>query len=110
MNYQEEYQKAQEKGKLQRLTKNIWTWDEEGQELSGKCLEIAPFTEGQFDTEVNSYSIETDRGIITTVLGSATDKQLAKIDPVGMFIHIVFHGKKVLPDGRSVNQFDVDVW
>jgi len=110
MGYREEYEKAKEKGKVQRLTRQIWTWDEEGQILIGKCNSIDPFTEGQFDTEVNSYTIETDDGIMTTVLGRATDKQLAKVDPVGRMLAIEYRGKKPLADGRSVNLFKVDVW
>ena len=110
MGYKEAYDKAIDKGKTQRLTRQIWTWEEEGQILIGKCLEIEAFTEGSFDTEVKSYLIETDDGIITTVLGSATDKQLAKVDPVGKGIMIKYQGKKALSDGRSVNLFIVDVF
>ena len=90
----EDYEKAKEKGKATRLTRQIHTWDEEGQSLVGVVLSIEPFTEGSFDTEVNSYIIETEGGIITTVLGSATDKQLSKIDPVGQKIFIEYMGKK----------------
>ncbi|MBW8036254.1 MAG: hypothetical protein FVQ79_11645 [Planctomycetes bacterium] len=110
MGFQEDYEKARDKGKLKRLTKQIQSWDEEGQVLMGKCTIVEPFTEGQFDTEVNSYTIETDAGIISTVLGSATDKQLSKIDPVGKNIRIAYRGKKTLKDGRPMNLFDVDVW
>ncbi len=110
MTDREDYEKQKEKGKVIRLTRQIWTWDEEGQTLIGKVLSIEPFTEGMFDTEVNSYIIETEGGIITTVLGSATDKQLSKIDPVGSNIFIEYMGKKALKDGRSVNLFNVDIW
>ncbi len=110
MTTREDYEKQKEKGKVTRLTRQIWTWDEEGQTLIGKVLKIEPFTEGQFDTEVNSYIIETEGGIITTVLGSATDRQLSKIDPVGKKIFIEYLGKKELKDGRSVNLFNVDTW
>ncbi|MBA7551009.1 hypothetical protein ES705_43542 [subsurface metagenome] len=110
MGYKEDYAKAHEKGKTKRLTRQIYTWDEERQVLVGKLLSMEPFTEGTFDTEVKAYIIETDDGVITTVLGSATDKQLSKIDPVGRNIYIEYLGKKELKDGRSVNLFNVDVW
>ena len=106
----EDYEAQKKKGKVTRLTRQIWTWDEEGQTLIGKVKAIEPFAEGMFDTEVNSYIIETEGGIITTVLGSATDKQLSKIDPVGSNIFIEYMGKKALKDGRSVNLFNVDIW
>lgn len=110
MDYEQDYKKAKEKGKTQRLTKQIWTWDEEGQILIGKVQAIEPFSEGMFDTEVKSYIIETNEGTITTVLGSATDKQLSKVDPIGRNIYIEYLGKKALKDGRSVNLFNVDVF
>jgi len=106
----EDYEKQKAKGKVQRLTRQIHTWEEEGQSLIGIVLSIEPFAEGMFDTEVNSYIIDTEGGIITTVLGSATDKQLSKIDPIGRNIFIEYLGKKALKDGRSVNLFNVDVW
>ncbi len=106
----EDYEKQKEKGKVTRLTRQIWTWDEEGQTLIGNVKAIEPFTEGMFDTEVNSYIIDTEGGIISTVLGSATDKQLSKIDPVGKNIFIEYMGKKELKGSRTVNLFNVDVW
>lgn len=109
MGFKDEFIKAQDKGKTKTLTRLIHTWEEEGEELFGRVVSIEPFTEGQFDTEVNSYQIETDIGIVTTVLGSATDKQLAKIDPVGMKIYIKYNGKKMLKGGNSVNLFHIEV-
>ncbi len=110
MGFQEEYEKAVAKGKVQRLTRQIWTFEAEGDVLIGKVLSIEPFTAGTFDTEVKCYIIEREQGVVSTVLGSATDKQLSKIDPVGRSIRIEYLGKKPLDDGRHVNLFHVDVW
>jgi len=110
MSFQDDYDKAKSKGKTKTLTRDICTWEEEGQLLFGKVLSISPFTLGVFDTEVKSYEIETDDGIVNTVLGSATDKQLEKVDPVGQKIRIEYKGKKQLKDGKQVNRFDVDVF
>ena len=109
MNYADEFNKATEKGKVDQLTTIIHTWEEEGTEIVGKLLRIEPFTEGQFDTEVNKYVLSTDMGIISTVLGSSTDKQLADKIKEGDLICIRFQGKKHLSDGRAVNLFDVVV-
>ena len=106
----DDYQKAKDKGKTKTLTSIIWTWDEEGLILCGKVLEISPFTAGKFETEVNMYKIEQDGIIFTTVLGSATDKQLKDIDPVGQNIYIEYRGKKQLDDGRQINNFHVEVF
>lgn len=110
MSMYDEYQKAKDKGKTKTLTRQIYTWEQEGQELVGKVLRIEPFTAGVFDTEVNCYIIETDAGIVTTVLGSATDKQLLSVDPVGQMLYIKYQGKKMLNDGRSINLFHVEVF
>jgi len=106
----EDYQKAKDKGKTKTLTCLIWTWGEEGEILCGKVLAISPFLEGKFDTEVNMYKIDADGIIYTTVLGSATDKQLKDIDPVGQNIYIEYRGKKQLDDGRQINNFHVEVY
>lgn len=110
MGYKEEYEKAKGKGKTKTLTSQIHSWDEEGEELVGKVIDVKPFKEGKFDTEVDCYWLETDEGIVTTVLGSATDKQLKEVDPIGQNIHITYKGKKMLADGRSVNNFHVEVF
>ena len=109
MSYKDEFKKSEAKGKTKTLTFQIYTWEEEGQELYGKVISVSPFTLGKFDTEVDNYVIETDEGIITTVLGSATDKQLKEVDPVGMRIYIQYRGKKNLKDGRQINLFHVEV-
>lgn len=110
MGYQDEYNKARGKGKTKTLTKQIFTFEAEGDTLIGKVIKIEPFTEGSFETEVNSYIIETDTGTVCTVLGSATDKQLKSVDPIGQNIYIEYQGKKQLKDGRSVNLYHVEVF
>ncbi|GAG55167.1 unnamed protein product, partial [marine sediment metagenome] len=88
----------------------IHSWDEEGQQLIGKVVEIMPFTHGKFDTEVQQYILDTDEGRVSTVLGAATDKQIAgKVKP-GTMVAIVFRGQKQLADSRSVNRFEVSTF
>ena len=110
MSLMDDYLKAKEKGKTKTLTKLIYTWDEEGQVLIGKVVDIKPFLEGKFDTEVNCYTIESGGVLYTTVLGSATDKQLKDVDPVGLNVYIEYRGKKQLDDGRQINNFHVEVF
>lgn len=92
-----------------QITSDIHSWEHEGDSLVGKILEIVPFTLGKFDTDVNQYLIEAGDTIVSTVLGSATDKAIAgKVKP-GDTVKIIFGGKKVLADGRQVNSFKVFV-
>lgn len=107
--YEKEFKRQEEKGKTVLATEDIYTWTEEEQVLFGRIQEILPFTDGKFDTDVLRYVIDTDAGRISTVLGAATDKQLAtKIKP-GDIVKITFKGKKHLEDGRQVNRFDVRI-
>jgi len=108
--YEEMFQKAVDAGKFSEATATIWKPEEEGERLIGVVKKIAPFTEGQFDTEVKMYLIETDNGLVSTVLGSATDKQLDKWDLNGKLIAITYHGKNTLADGRQVNNYQVQVF
>ena len=110
MGYREEYEKAKEKSKVEIITRQIVSWEEEGQLLIGQFIRTEPFTEGEFDTEVLSYIIDTDDGIITTVLGSATDKQLEKVDLRNRNICIEYQGKKELGESKRCNLFKVTVW
>ncbi len=110
MDYQAEYDKACEAGLTSEVTRGIQSWDEEGDFIVGKVVEIGPFTEGSFDTEVNYYLIDTDAGRVSTILGSATDRQIAELDLVGKLVHIEYRGKKQLADGKQVNNFKVEVW
>ncbi len=93
----------------QQITSEIHSWEHEGDTLVGTIMEILPFTLGKFDTEVNQYLLDTGDSIVSTVLGSATDKAIAgKVKP-GVRVKIIYGGKKSLADGRSVNSFKVFV-
>lgn len=107
--YAEAYAKAKADGRLTRKTSRIHSWTGESSVLIGKIRAIKPFTGGKFDAEVNAYLIETDEGLISTILGSYTDTQLGEIDLIGKTICIEYCGKKDLEDGRKVNLFNVDV-
>jgi len=105
--YNEMLAKAMEKDKVQDITHDIHTWSEEGQKLVGRVMDIVPFDKGKFETDVKQYIMDTDDGLVSTVLGSSTDKQLAHITIKGAVIAIEFRGKFQLEDGRQCNKFKV---
>lgn len=107
--YMEQYQEAKIKGKLKRRTYRIHTWSEDTAHLTGEVLSVKEFKGGTFDAVVNAYTIATDEGVVSCVLGSATDSQLEGTDLIGQLVHIEYCGKKELVDGRQVNLFNVDV-
>lgn len=108
--YSEEYLKAKEKGKTTQVSIEIHTWDTEGQELIGKLIDVLPFEEGKFDTEVQKYILDTDHGRISTVLGAATDKRISKTVKAGEMLYIKWKGQKELASGQHVNLFDIETW
>lgn len=107
--YAEAYEKAKKEGRLTRKTSRIHSWTGESSILIGKIRAVKPFTGGRYEAEVNAYLIETDEGLVSTILGSYTDTQLADMDIVGKTVCIEYCGKKDLEDGRKVNLFNVDV-
>lgn len=108
--FEEMYNKAKDGGKVDQATFTIWKPEEEGERIIGNVVKVEPFEQGTFDTEVNQYLISTDRGLVSTVLGSATDKQLDKWELTGKLICITYHGKNQLSDGRQVNNYQVEVF
>lgn len=109
MSLVEQFGKASEKGKVEQITTSIYKFIEEGQVCIGIVKDIRPFTEGTFDTEVSQYVLETDEGLVSMVLGSATDKKIAGQKVNGKLVRITYRGKTHLEDGRSVNDFAVEV-
>lgn len=107
--FMDQYQKAKEDGKLLRKTFRIHTWSTETAHLIGRVKSINEFTGGKFEAVVNNYILETDDGLVSCILGSATDAQLAGTDLIGKVVHIEFCDKKDLEDGRKVNLFNVDI-
>lgn len=107
--YSEEYLKAKEKGKTEQISIEIHTWDTEGQELIGKLIDVLPFKEGKFETEVMKYIIDTDHGRVSTVLGGATDKRLEKVKE-GTNLYIKWKGQKEIGNGQHVNLFEIEAW
>lgn len=103
------YEKAKADGKLLRPTYRIHTWHEDSALLVGRVIGIGKFEGGKFEAEVNCYRIATDDGMVSCILGTYTDSQLAELDLLDRVVCIQYQGQKSLDDGRKVNVFDVDV-
>lgn len=109
MNYKELMKDARKAKAVDQLTHTITQWTEEGQQIIGRVIDIQPFTGGKFEGSCNQYLIETDDGIISTLLGGATDKQIVDNDISGKVVCITFNGKKILEDNRQINLFTVEI-
>ena len=105
--YKEMYEKVLNSGLPKHLVVDIHSWHEPGDVLVGKIIKIEPFKAGKYDADVFQYILETDDGLVSTVLGRYTDQQLdGKVGPDDV-IAITFKGQVSLDDGRKVNRFDV---
>lgn len=107
MSYQQQLEKAKKSGKAKCLMVDIFTWKEPGQELVGKVLEVKPFEGGKFDSTCMKYIMETDDGMITTILGAAADKQFEGKDVTGKVLWITYKGKVDLDNGKKCNRYDI---
>jgi hypothetical protein len=110
MSFAEDYKRAKERGKVEQATTQIFQFDEENRTLIGKLKDVTEFKEGKFETEVNKYIFQTDSGLVSTVLGAATDKQITgKVSP-GQNLAITWKGKKPIGNGQTVNVFEIEVF
>jgi len=107
MSYENAIQEAQAKGKLESVSVTIHTWEEPGEILCGRLLEVKPFEGSNFEQTCNQYIFDTDAGLCSTILGAGTDKAMEGKDFIGRVLLITYHGKKQLKDGRSVNNFQI---
>lgn len=109
MNYQEAYDAAKKAGKTESLATQIYRFEEVGDSLVGKVLRFDTFT-GQFeDAQCIKYTLDTDGGLVSCILGAATDEQLGDRLKVGMVVAITYRGKAKTAKGFNVNQFEVVV-
>lgn len=86
----------------------IVQWQEEGQTIEGVLEAVQDFEEGKLGA-CKKYILVGDDGIrLSCVLGGATDKVMASNSvSYGDRLRVTYMGKKLLPDDRKVNLFDI---
>lgn len=109
MSYKDEFIKAKDKGKVTQVTHAIHKWSEPGEELIGVVKEVTLFDKSVYETECNAYLLDTDEGLVSTVLGAAADSALKSKDIVGHIIRIEYKGKVEIGEGRRANQFEIEL-
>ena len=108
MSYLDQWNKLNGEGKVQERQYRIYRWESQGDSLIGRLVRIEPFKYGKFSEQVNSYLIDTDDGMISTVCGKSVDGLLSESD-VGKLVCITYNGKVRLQNGRTMNDFSVQV-
>jgi len=106
MDYTELFDQAEEEGRIVFNSVEIMKWEKEGQTLTGELLAIEIFDGNRYSEQCNKYLLKTNSGIVSFILGAATDGRLQDITE-GMIIRVVYKGQKELKDGKRVNVFDV---
>jgi len=106
MNYEEMFDRAEQEGRIDFNSIEIVKWEDEGQQLTGELIAIEIFEGNRYNDQCNKYMLRTDSGIVSFILGAATDNRLQDVTE-GMIIRVIYKGQKDLKDGKRVNVFDV---
>jgi len=86
---------------------DIHTWETDGTRIIGELKDIQPFEGGEFEQKCNRYIFKTDKGLISTILGSSVDRQIQPEKYIGKVLCITYNGQISLKDGRRCNRFTV---
>jgi hypothetical protein len=89
------------------LTFNIKKWDESGDFIIGKVVKIEDFQGSKFETICKSYLFDTDQGLISTILGASSDKQLESMDLTNHILYVEYLGQIDLEGGKRCNRFKI---
>lgn len=106
--YKEKYQKKKSSGTPLAITTRIINWKEPGEHLIGRLHDIRDFVGEKIKTKVNQYIIETDEGLFSCILGSATDKQIVDQVEIDDNIAITYDGQIDLDGGKRCNLFTIE--
>lgn len=90
------------------LSMEIVQWQEEGQVVEGTLEAVQDFEEGKLGACKKYIIVGADGIRRSCVLGGATDRVIDSHQvSYGDQLRIVYQGKKLLPDDRKVNLFDI---
>ena len=108
MSYEEMFEQAESEGNIQPLSVEIVSWTEENQTVIGRLVDIEIFQGDKDKGECNAYIVEADTGLVSFILGSATDKRLQDLE-VDNIMKVVYRGQKEIKGGNRVNLFNITV-
>lgn len=106
--YEAAYKAAQEKDTVARLDLKMVQWGDPGSVLIGEFVSQEDMTSEKFEGTVQRYVFKTDAGLMSCLLGSATDKQIEGRMQPGDLMRIEFEGQKDIGSGKTVNLFKIE--
>ena len=111
MSYNDVYDKAVASGKAIRISSTIYKFKEVGETLVGKLIEIGSHTFTDEDTGEQTdrkvFFIDTDDGVLQTILGTAFDKLTSDKLVINNIYAITYKGKIDIDDEKQVNNYDI---
>lgn len=100
MMYSEMYERAQREHAVESVNVNFWK-PEKGDHIVGRLAFIEDYQGDNMMEPCKRYTIETDEGAQSVLLGSATDKKLDGKLAEGLIVSIGFGGKIPIKGGRQ---------
>ncbi len=94
-------------GQTKELICEIVEWSKKGQQVVGKIEDVEPFLASDYDTDCMRYTLDTDDGRVTCVLGAQADNSLKGRDLINHLVTITYGGKVETKKGRTMNDFSV---
>ncbi len=106
MTYEEMAAKAEEDGRVKKLTVLFVPWEKEGQSVVGRLVNVSVVKSRKNDGEYNQYVFHTEAGMVKFQCGSFFDHEQGALMAIGGIYKITYMGKEKLPTGNSVNVFE----
>ena len=94
-------------GRTRKLSVAYMPWDKKGQIVIGKLISENIIVSRKTDGTYKQYVFHTDDGMVKFQCGSFFDNDQGALMVRGGVYSILFNGKKKIPSGNSVNDFEV---
>lgn len=100
-------EQAKANGKAEHLTVKILRFEDVGDTARGVFVREESLDLEQFESPIQRYVLDTDAGLVSFTLGSATDKQVSGTFKPGDLVEVEYQGQREIGGGRSVNLWDI---
>ena len=107
MGYHEMAADREKDGRTKKLSVAYLPWDKKGQIVIGKLMSENVIVSRKTDGTYKQYVFHTDDGMVKFQCGSFFDNDQGALMKIGGVYSILFNGKKKIPSGNSVNDFEV---
>ena len=107
--YEEAYKKAHAAKTTVNVLPEFKEWKEDGDHITGRFMGVQAFPGRKPDTTFNKYTFDTDQGLVSFTLGAMIDGQVKTCMQVGNVYRIAYRGQKELPNGNSMNSYDIEL-